>query len=57
MRYLEDTVIRPKVEIVRIEIGILEGEKERKNGPKAKVADGALKLLKDLKKTYILQEE
>ena len=54
MRYLEDIVIRPKVEIVRIEIGILEGETERENGAKAKVADGALKLLKDLKKTYKL---
>lgn len=30
MRYLEDIVTRPKVGIVRIEIGILEGEKERK---------------------------
>ena len=57
MRYLEDIVIRPKAEIVRIEIGILEGETERENGAKAKVADGALKLLKDLKKTYKLQEE
>ena len=57
MRYLEDTVTRPKVEIVRIEIGILEGEKERENEAKAMVADGALKLPKDLKKTYKLQEE
>lgn len=41
MRYLEDIVIRPKVKIVRIETGILEGVKERENGAKAKVADGA----------------
>ena len=40
MRYLEDIVTRPKVEIVRIEIGILEGEKERENEAKAMVADG-----------------
>ena len=48
---------RSKVGIFRIEIGILEGGKERENEAKAMVADGALKLLKDLKKIYKLQEE
>lgn len=42
MRYLEDIVTRSKVGIVRIEIGILEGGKERENEAKAMVADGAL---------------
>ena len=56
VRYLEDIVTRSKVGIFRIEIGILEGGKERENEAKAMVADGALKLLKDLKKIYKLQE-
>lgn len=40
---------RSNVGIVRIEIGTLEGEKQRENGGKAIVANRALKLLKDLK--------
>ena len=36
MRYLEDIVIRPKVEIVRIEIGILEGDNRERKWSKSK---------------------